>query len=220
MKVLDLQCQDQHLFEGWFGSEDDFQRQLGQGLIECPMCGSKQVHKMLSAPRLNLRAQHRTEPHSPSEGPLSESASSYGASGASGDLGGVLIPPFSRPLENPTATPAQRLDAQRIESNTPGDILGDRQKAGLGAGLREGALTLQALKAMQDQWLKASREIMANTEDVGDHFAAEARRIHEGRSAERGIRGLASPEEAVELIEDGIAVMPLLLPEAVKKTLQ
>jgi len=209
MKVLDLQCQDQHLFEGWFGSEDDFQRQLGQGLIECPLCGSKQVHKMLSAPRLNLRAQHRAEPHSPSEGTLSESASS---SGASGDKGGALSPPFSRPLENPTATPAQRLDAQRIESNTPGDRLDDRQ--------REGALTLQALKAMQDQWLKVSREIMANTEDVGDHFAAEARRIHEGRSAERGIRGHASLEEAVELIEDGIGVMPLLLPEAVKKTLQ
>jgi len=91
-------------------------------------------------------------------------------------------------------------------------MLDDRQ--------REGALTLQALKAMQDQWLKVSREIMAKTEDVGDHFAAEARRIHEGRSAERGIRGHASFEEAVELIEDGIGVMPLLLPEAVKKTLQ
>gem|GEM_PF-14191 len=212
MKVLDLQCQDQHLFEGWFGSEDDFQRQLGQGLIECPLCGSKQVHKMLSAPRLNLRAQHRAEPHSPSEGTMSESASSSGASGASVDKGGSLSPPFSRPLENPSATPGQRLDAQRIESKTPGDRLDDRQ--------REGALTLQALKAMQDQWLKVSREIMANTEDVGDHFAAEARRIHEGRSAERGIRGHASLEEAVELIEDGIGVMPLLLPEAVKKTLQ
>jgi hypothetical protein len=215
MKVLDLQCQDQHLFEGWFGSEDDFQTQLGQGLIECPLCGSKQVHKMLSAPRLNLRAQHRTEPCSPLEGTRSESASASGdsgTSGASGLLGGALSPSFSRPFENPTALPAQRLETQRVKSNPPGDILGDRQ--------REGARSLQALKAMQDQWLKVAREIMANTEDVGDHFAAEARRIHDGRSAARGIRGHASPEEAVELIEDGIAVLPLLLPDAVKKTLQ
>jgi hypothetical protein len=39
MKVLNLQCAHGHGFEGWFGSEDDFQDQLGRGLVECPMCG-------------------------------------------------------------------------------------------------------------------------------------------------------------------------------------
>jgi hypothetical protein len=29
MKVLDLQCQHGHAFEGWFGSETDFQTQDG-----------------------------------------------------------------------------------------------------------------------------------------------------------------------------------------------
>jgi hypothetical protein len=56
MKVLDLQCAHRHSFEGWFGSEDDFQSQLARGLVECPMCGNTHITKMLSAPRLNLGA--------------------------------------------------------------------------------------------------------------------------------------------------------------------
>jgi hypothetical protein len=54
MKVLNLQCAQQHSFEGWFASEDDFQSQLSRGLIECPMCADKRVQKLPSAPRLNL----------------------------------------------------------------------------------------------------------------------------------------------------------------------
>src|ERR1700740_1860407 len=57
MKVLDLPCSRQHVFEGWFGSEDDFQGQLERGLVECPMCGDTRVAKRLSAPRINLGAQ-------------------------------------------------------------------------------------------------------------------------------------------------------------------
>lgn len=56
MKVLDLQCNRQHVFEGWFASEADFQTQLEQGLVECPLCGDKSLTKKLSAPRLNLGA--------------------------------------------------------------------------------------------------------------------------------------------------------------------
>ena len=54
MKVLDLRCDNGHLFEGWFGSDDDFMAQNGGGLIECPMCADKVVMRMPSAPRLNL----------------------------------------------------------------------------------------------------------------------------------------------------------------------
>src|SRR5262245_36887302 len=56
MKVLNLQCSHHHAFEGWFGSEDDFQGQLSRGLLECPVCGDASVSKMPSAPRLNLGA--------------------------------------------------------------------------------------------------------------------------------------------------------------------
>ena len=54
MKVFDLCCDQEHPFEGWFASGEDFDRQLAVGMIECPVCASTQVRKLLSAPRLNL----------------------------------------------------------------------------------------------------------------------------------------------------------------------
>lgn len=74
--------------------------------------------------------------------------------------------------------------------------------------------------AAQAEFLKALRHVMANTEDVGERFADEARAMHYGDTEQRSIRGQASREEAIELLEEGIEVMPLLLPAAVKETLQ
>lgn len=54
MKVLDLQCGQAHVFEGWFSGEDDFLKQRDAGLVECPVCGDATITKRLSAPRLNL----------------------------------------------------------------------------------------------------------------------------------------------------------------------
>jgi hypothetical protein len=54
MKVLDLQCAQGHAFEGWFGSEEDFQSQQARALVQCPLCGDASISKKLSAPRLNL----------------------------------------------------------------------------------------------------------------------------------------------------------------------
>jgi hypothetical protein len=56
MKVLDLQCHNQHVFEGWFSSEEDFVSQRARSLLTCPVCGHAEVHKKPSAPRLNLGA--------------------------------------------------------------------------------------------------------------------------------------------------------------------
>jgi hypothetical protein len=61
MKVLDLQCAQQHSFEGWFASEKDFGDQLARGLLTCPICGDVEVRKMLSAPRLNLGVARESE---------------------------------------------------------------------------------------------------------------------------------------------------------------
>ncbi|MBO9646596.1 MAG: DUF1178 family protein, partial [Pseudacidovorax sp.] len=70
------------------------------------------------------------------------------------------------------------------------------------------------------RWMRAVREVLARTEDVGDRFAQEARRMHHGEVEERGIRGQATPEETAALLEEGIAVLPLPLPPALKETLQ
>jgi hypothetical protein len=146
MKVLNLQCSHKHGFEGWFGSEDDFQGQLERGLVECPFCGDTAVAKLPSAPRLNLGA-----------------------------------PQPQPPKQEVMATP-------------------DR--------------------AMQAKWLQMVRHVMANTEDVGERFPEEARRIHYGEAEERNIRGQASPEETEALLEEGIGVLPLAIPKALKGPIQ
>ncbi|SDU37679.1 DUF1178 family protein [Stappia sp. ES.058] len=63
--------------------------------------------------------------------------------------------------------------------------------------------------------LRALRtELMAKGENVGSAFPEEARKIHYGETEERGIYGAATREEVGELIDEGIAVLPLpVLPE-------
>ncbi len=52
-------------------------------------------------------------------------------------------------------------------------------------------------------------EIIANTVDVGSRFPEEARKIHEGESQDRPIRGEATVEEVHALIEEGVKIMPI-----------
>ncbi|MBB6560385.1 hypothetical protein HNP48_003059 [Acidovorax soli] len=73
--------------------------------------------------------------------------------------------------------------------------------------------------ALQAAWMELARKIAANTEDVGVRFADEARRMHHGETEERAIRGQATPDEAAQLLDEGIAVLPLPLPVAAKETL-
>ena len=49
-------------------------------------------------------------------------------------------------------------------------------------------------------------EVEKRCDYVGDDFAEEARRIHNGESTARGIYGEATTEEAEELADDGIEV--------------
>ena len=156
MKVLDLQCAHQHTFEGWFGSEDDFQSQLSRGLVECPLCGNSEIAKKLSAPRLN-----------------------FGALEARASADAVPATPSSPAAVAPGAPPE-----------------------------------------IQAAWLKMVRHVMANTEDVGSQFAEEARKIHYGERKERNIRGEATADETEALLEEGIDVLPLPIPAALKRPLQ
>jgi hypothetical protein len=146
VKVLDLQCSQLHVFEGWFASEDDFQSQLTRGLVSCPLCGDSVVTKKLSAPRLNLST---------------------------------------------SATPQEVAAANHSE-----------------------------LAQLQSALLTMARHVVANTTDVGDRFPEEARKMHYGETEHRNIRGQATPEETEALIDEGIAVMPLPLPESIKEPLQ
>jgi hypothetical protein len=74
---------------------------------------------------------------------------------------------------------------------------------------------------LQNLWMQALRRVIENTEDVGERFPEEARRIHYGETPERAIRGRASSDETEALREEGIDVMPLPpLPPALKGPLQ
>ena len=81
-------------------------------------------------------------------------------------------------------------------------------------------VTSMSTAQMQAAWLQAVQHVMANTEDVGPRFAEEARKMHYGESEERGIRGQATPEQTRDLLEEGISVLPLPIPDALKGPVQ
>ncbi len=151
MKVLNLRCEHEHGFEGWFASEADFLDQDARDVVACPLCGSHQITRMPSAPRLNLSGARAPAPAAPPGAPAAAAA----------------------------ASPAPAESAQA-------------------------------------QWLQAVQRLLKNTEDVGERFPEEARRIHYGESESRGIRGQASPDERAALADEGIEVMALPLPAALK----
>ena len=85
---------------------------------------------------------------------------------------------------------------------------------------RREAATMPTSAQLQAMFLKVAREIAANSEDVGEKFAEEARRIHYKEAPERAIRGVATSDEARELHEEGVPVMPLPFGDLLKRDLQ
>jgi hypothetical protein len=148
MKVFNLSCDNEHSFEGWFASAEDFDRQHEARLVECPVCGSHAVRKLLSAPRINLGA----------------------------------------------ASPQEQPGKQEV--TMPNDA------------------------TMQGLLLQMARHIQASTEDVGEGFPEEARRIHYNEAPKRSIRGMASREQATELADEGIDVIPVPFGNLLKNPVQ
>ncbi|WP_099867945.1 DUF1178 family protein [Pararhizobium haloflavum] len=70
-----------------------------------------------------------------------------------------------------------------------------------------------AMSPAHREQLKKIKEMVAairsSSEDVGERFPEEARRIHYGEADHRGIIGRADPDEARALLEEGISVAPL-----------
>lgn len=67
MIVFNLSCNQDHRFDGWFRSAEDFDAQNSRGLVDCPFCGDKHITKQLSAPRINTGAQESSPDSNASE---------------------------------------------------------------------------------------------------------------------------------------------------------
>lgn len=131
-----LICDHDHEFEAWFGSSDDYDTQRKRGFVDCPVCGSKNVEKMLMAPRVSGTRK-------------------------------------SKDVDVPMTTMPQ-MPTEMVEK------------------LRE-----------------IKQHVETHSENVGDKFPEEARKIHYGESEARGIYGKASLEEAASLVKEGVEVMPI-----------
>jgi hypothetical protein len=53
MIVYDLSCENNHRFEGWFASNEDFERQLNDALLACPLCGNGKIVRLPHASYVN-----------------------------------------------------------------------------------------------------------------------------------------------------------------------
>jgi len=100
----------------------------------------------------------------------------------------VMAPNIRRPRSKAERSRADRSSA----SETREVAFLDEEHASLRAMIRE-----------------LRNEIVAATDDVGDKFPDEARRIRDGDAEERAIRGRASLEEAKALLEEGIEILPI-----------
>ncbi|MCC6210262.1 MAG: DUF1178 family protein [Burkholderiales bacterium] len=155
MIVFNLHCADGHRFEGWFASARDFAAQRKRGLLSCPACGSSNVERGLSAPRLNMGARE--------------------------------------PVREKTGVPSQ-VPAQIPAQKTP-EMDGK-----------------DAFAVAQILYSRMLDEVLTKSEDVGNRFPDEARRIFYKQAEGRPIRGQATREEHDELVEEGIPVARLPVP--------
>ncbi len=147
MIVYDLECENSHRFEGWFGSAGDYDQQLAGKLLSCPMCNSGNVVRRPSASYVNTGAVER-----PSR-------------------------------ERPNPPDSSSVNVPRQYANVAPEIVA-----------------------------KVIEHIVKNTEDVGNRFPEEARKIYYNEAPERHIRGTASARDVASLRDEGIDVVSLPVP--------
>ncbi len=134
-----LICDNEHGFDGWFSSSDDFEKQAKLGLVLCPVCDSVNISKSLMAPSVST---------------------------------------------------SRRKDKMNV------------------------ALMDNARREAMNEMRKARDKIMDSSEDVGNKFPEEARKIHYGESEKKSIYGEANREEVESLLDEGVEIAPIpVLPD-------
>jgi hypothetical protein len=80
------------------------------------------------------------------------------------------------------------------------------------SGSAESNEAAQPVTTPEARYMSMLNKLFVESEDVGERFPEEARRIHYAEAPARKIRGKSSHAEAIELLEEGIPVMPLPIP--------
>ncbi|HEX6002373.1 MAG TPA: DUF1178 family protein [Burkholderiales bacterium] len=65
MIVYELGCANNHRFEGWFSSREEFTRQLDAKLLACPLCGDARIERLVHAPYVSTGAPEPAPVKSP-----------------------------------------------------------------------------------------------------------------------------------------------------------
>ena len=77
MIVFDLGCENSHRFEGWFASNEDFERQVGRKLVNCPLRGNANISRLPHATHIRSGAKARAA-HAPSTALTSQQYANVG----------------------------------------------------------------------------------------------------------------------------------------------
>ena len=76
MIVFDLVCSNEHIFEAWFADSDNFNKQVIDGDVSCPVCGDIEIKKAPMAPNISTSKQRKqvvkAESQQSSEAPNAE----------------------------------------------------------------------------------------------------------------------------------------------------
>jgi hypothetical protein len=59
MIIFDLRCGNQHVFEAWFGSSDDYADQHKRRLLSCPICNDAHIEKALSPINVGAKSNQK-----------------------------------------------------------------------------------------------------------------------------------------------------------------
>ncbi|WP_068075836.1 DUF1178 family protein [Novosphingobium lentum] len=120
----------------------------------------------------------------------------------------VTAPNLARKGNQSPAIAPHRDNAQSAPAPAPAPASTSASQPVLASAMPpEAQAMFRALAAMQAEALKSSRW-------VGDNFAEKARAMHYGENEVEAIHGQTTPDEAIELFEEGIDIAPILFPLA------
>ena len=127
MIVFDLECSpNAHRFEGWFGSSGDFADQQTRGLLTCPICGTADVTRALSAPNLARKGNQRTQPAARPPAAASLTVAGSGPASAPVQQANTPLPPEAIAVLHKIA----QLQAEALKTSTwVGENFADKARA-------------------------------------------------------------------------------------------